>query len=121
MNTMLTILISGPYRSGTGDNPILMAKNLRKMEDAALILFREGHIPFISEWLAVPLLRVAGTKKTDDTRYKETLYPVAARLILKCDAVLRLAGESKGADEDVRIAVQNNIPVYFSLEEIIQA
>ncbi len=119
MKKVLTILVSGPYRSGTGDNPRLMEANLRKLEDTALLLFRDGHIPIIGEWLALPLLKVAGSKKTGDRYYNEILYPVAARLILKCNAVLRLPGESKGADEDVRIARLNNIPVYFELSEIL--
>jgi hypothetical protein len=118
MKKILTILITGPYRSGTGGNPLLMEKNLRKMEDTALILFREGHIPFIGEWLAMPLLRVAGTRKAENSTSNKNLYPVAARLILKCDAILRLPGESKGADADVCIARKNNIAVYYSLEEI---
>ena len=119
MKKVMTVLISGPYRSGSGNDPVLIEANLRKMEDAALILFRAGHIPFIGEWLSVPLLKVSGSKKTGDHHDKELLYPVAARLISKCDAILRLPGESKGADEDVRIARQHNIPVYFKLTDIL--
>ena len=43
MNKVLTILISGPYRSGTGNDPVRMKRKLRKLEDTALILFRAGH------------------------------------------------------------------------------
>ena len=41
----LMILIAGPYRSGTGDDPALMEKNLRTLESVALPLFRAGHVP----------------------------------------------------------------------------
>ena len=34
------ILIAGPYRSGTGDDPEKMKNNLRRMEDVALKIFR---------------------------------------------------------------------------------
>jgi hypothetical protein len=44
----LMILIAGPYRSGTGDNPAKMVANLEAMEAVALPLFRAGHIPIIS-------------------------------------------------------------------------
>jgi hypothetical protein len=112
------ILIAGPYRSGTGDDPALMEKNLRTLESVALPLYRAGHIPMIGEWLALPLLREAGSKRPGDAIYDEILYPIANRLLTRCDAVLRLPGASKGADEDVRLARERGLPVYHSLDEI---
>lgn len=114
----LMILIAGPYRSGTGDDPVLMERNLRILETAALPLYRAGHIPLIGEWLALPLLREAGSKRPGDAVYEEILYPIANRLITRCDGVLRLPGESKGADEDVRLARELGLRVWFSLEEV---
>ena len=55
------------------------------------------------------LLRVAGSKKPGDSIYDEIAYPVAERLLTKCDAVLRLDGESKGTDQDVRIAKERGL------------
>lgn len=118
-NKILTILIAGPYRSGTNDNPELMAENLRKMEEAALPIFRAGHIPVIGEWFALPLLKQAGSKYPGDEAYQEISYPVSRRILAKCDAILRISGESKGADEDVRIAKEHGIKVYYQLEDII--
>jgi hypothetical protein len=115
----LTILVAGPYRSGTDDNPELMRQNLERLEASALKLFRAGHIPLIGEWLALPLLKIAGSKKPGDEIYKEISYPVAHRLITKCDAILRLKGESTGADNDVKIARELGLPVYYQIEEII--
>jgi hypothetical protein len=115
----LTILIAGPYRSGTNDNPELMQQNLERLEASALELFRAGHIPLIGEWLALPLLKIAGSKKPGDEIYKEISYPVAHRLITKCDAILRIKGESTGADNDVKIARELGLPVYYHIEEII--
>ena len=57
----MMILVAGPYRSGTGDDPVLMANNLAKLEAVTLPLFKAGHIPLIGEWLALPLLRQAGS------------------------------------------------------------
>jgi len=88
----LMILIAGPYRSGTDDDPEKMAQNLRHLESVALPLYRAGHIPLIGEWLALPLLREAGSKHPGDAIYDEILYPIANRLITRCDAVLRLPG-----------------------------
>ncbi len=114
----MLILIAGPYRSGTNDDPVLMQQNLDRLEAVALPLFRLGHIPMIGEWVALPLLKLAGSKKPGDAAYEEILYPVAHRLLMKCDAVLRLEGASKGADEDVRIAKERGLKVYYSLEEV---
>ena len=118
-NKALIILIAGPYRSGTNDDPELMAENLRKMEAAALPIFRAGHIPVIGEWFALPLLKLAGSKYPGDEAYEEISYPVSRRILAKCDAVLRIEGASKGADEDVRIARENGIKVYYKLEDIM--
>ena len=114
----LMILIAGPYRSGTNDDPEKMAQNLRHLESVALPLYRAGHIPLIGEWLALPLLREAGSKHPGDAIYDEILYPIANRLITRCDAVLRLPGASKGADEDVRLAQARGLQVFHHLSEV---
>ena len=114
----MMVLIAGPYRSGTDDDPQRMAANLRALEAFALPLYRKGHVPMIGEWVALPLLREAGSKQVGDAVYDEILHPVAGRLIERCDAVLRVPGASKGADEDVRQARERGLPVYLSLEEV---
>ncbi len=115
---IMLILIAGPYRSGTNDDPKLMQQNLSKLESMALPLFRLGHIPMIGEWVALPLLHLAGSVKPGDEAYEEILYPVAHRLLTKCDAVFRLEGKSKGADEDVRIARERGLKIYYRLEDV---
>jgi hypothetical protein len=120
-NKTMLILIAGPYRSGTNDDPVLMRRNLDRLESVALPLFRLGHIPMIGEWVALPLLSLAGSKKPGDGPYEEILYPTAHRLLLKCDAILRLEGASKGADEDVRIAKERGLKIYYRLEDVPHA
>jgi len=112
----MLILIAGPYRSGTNDDPQLMQQNLSRLETVALPLFRKGHIPMIGEWVALPLMQLAGSTQPGDAVWEEVQYPVAHRLLDKCDAVLRLQGASKGADEDVRIAREKGLKVYFSVD-----
>lgn len=115
------ILIAGPYRSGTQDDPALMKKNLAFLESVALPLFRKGHLPMIGEWVALPLLRLAKYQKPGDEIWQEVQYPVAHKLLEKCDAVLRLEGASTGADNDVKIAKERGLPVYYSLDEVPNA
>jgi hypothetical protein len=113
----MLILIAGPYQSGTGGDPHLMAANLTRLEAAAWPIFRSGHIPMIGEWVALPVLSSAGAGP-DHPLADQVLYPTAHRLLQHCDAVLRLPGESTGADQDVAIATERGIPVYHRVEEI---
>ncbi len=112
------ILIAGPYRGGTNDDPALMAQNLAHLESVALPLFRAGHLPMIGEWVALPLIHLGGSTRPGDAVWNEIQYPVAHRLLEKCDAVLRLEGASAGADNDVKLARERGLPVYFSLAEV---
>ena len=114
----MLILIAGPYRSGTGDDPARMAANLAWLEAVSWPLFRAGHVPMIGEWVALPVWRSAGGKAVGDALWDDIQYPVAERLLAVCDAVLRLPGDSKGADNDVKIARERGIPVYFRTEDV---
>ena len=40
----MMILVAGPYRSGTNDDPALIKKNVEEMESFALPIFRAGLI-----------------------------------------------------------------------------
>jgi len=40
--------------------------------------------------------------------------------VQKADCILRLPGASKGADEEVALATKLNIPVFYSVQEVIQ-
>ena len=114
----LIILVAGPYRSGTNNDPQLIAQNLDRLERFSLQIYEAGHIPLIGEWVALPIAKQAGSSHVGDAISEQFLYPVANRLIQRCDAVLRIEGPSKGADEDVRLARQRGLPVYFNIEEV---
>jgi len=114
----LLVLVAGPYRSGTGDEPDKLAANLATLEAAAWPIFRAGHIPIIGEWVALPVMRGAGSTRVGDAVSEQVLYPAAERLLQRCDAVLRLPGESTGADRDVAIARARRLPVYFNSRQI---
>ncbi|MER6166367.1 DUF4406 domain-containing protein [Streptomyces violaceorubidus] len=113
----MLILIAGPYRSGTDGDPRAMAANLARLEEAAWPVFAAGHLPVIGEWIALPVLRSAGAGPTDPLA-DQVLSPAADRLLAHCDAVLRLPGESAGADQDVATARRRGLPVYRDAAEI---
>jgi hypothetical protein len=114
----LMILVAGPYRSGTNDDPELIAGNVRAMTDMALRIFRAGHLPVLGEWYALPLIERAGSKQVGDAPFDEIFHPVSRRLVSKCDACLRIGGPSRGADEMVSLARSFQKQVYFRYEDI---
>jgi hypothetical protein len=114
----LMILVAGPYRSGTGDDPDKMAANVRAMEAYALPLFRAGHVPVVGEWFALPLVALAGSRRVGDEAFEEVFHPIAERLLARCDAVLRVGGPSQGADLMVRVASDLGHRVFRRLNEV---
>lgn len=117
-NTPLMILVAGPYRSGTNDDPVLIQKNVDAMNEMALRLYHLGHLPVLGEWFALPLIETAGSKEMGDAIWNELFHPVAIRLISKCDVVFRIGGPSKGADEMVRIGQEQGKRIVYALEEL---
>lgn len=117
----MMILIAGPYRSGTNDDPALIEKNVKQMESYALPIFRQGHIPILGEWLALPLVALGGSKTLGDEVFNEVFHPIATRLLEKCDAVLRVGGPSSGADEMVKVGRTLGLQIYTSLSEVPKA
>lgn len=118
MTSPLMILVAGPYRSGTNDDPRLIARNVHAMTDMALRLFRAGHLPVLGEWLALPLIEAAGSKQIGDAAFDEIFHPVSRRLVAKCDGCLRIGGPSQGADEMVALVRSLQKQVYFRYEDI---
>jgi hypothetical protein len=115
------ILVAGPYRSGTNDDPELIAANVRAMTDMALRLFRAGHLPVLGEWFALPLIEHAGSRGIGDAIFDEIFHPISRRLVSKCDACLRIGGPSKGADEMVTLARSFQKQVFFRYEDVPSA
>lgn len=112
------IMVAGPYRSGTNDDPAKLAANIEAMELYALPLFRAGHIPIVGEWLALPLVALAGSQHIGDAAFKEIFHPIAERLLARCDAILRVGGASQGADLLVNRARTLGLFVYQQLGEV---
>ena len=114
----LLILVAGPYRSGTNDNPELIEANVKAMTDTALELYRMGHMPVLGEWFALPLIEAAGSKVVGDEIFNEIFHPVAVKLIDHCDAVLRIGGASTGADEMVKTGQAKGKHIFLDKSEI---
>ena len=114
----MMILVAGPYRSGTNDNPILIEANVKAMTDTALALYKMGHIPVLGEWFALPLIEAAGSTQVGDSIFNEIFHPIAIKLIKHCDAVLRIGGASAGADEMVATDKAMGKKIFYDKTEI---
>ena len=114
----LMILVAGPYRSGTGDDPAKIAANVHAMNQAALRIFRAGHIPVLGEWFALPLIEAAGGQQLGDPIFTEIFHPIAHAVAARCDACLRIGGPSAGADGMVDLARSLGQQVFLQIEAI---
>ena len=100
----LRVYVAGPYSKGD------VAVNVRNALLAAEELVKIGHVPY------VPHL----------THFWHCVFPHVYEFWLefdkewlrRCEVLLRLPGDSSGADKEVALAHELGIPVYFSLDEI---
>jgi len=94
MTEPLMILVAGPYRSGTGGDPALIQANVDAMTRAALEVHRRGHLPVMGEWFALPLIEAAEADGEADA-YERLFHPIAEQVLARCDACLRIGGQSQ--------------------------
>lgn len=100
----MKIYIASPYSHGD------IAINVRLSILAAEKIREKGHLPF------VPLLsHLWQMISPHDVGY---WMGMDKEWVLECDGVLRLPGESEGADEEVRLAMQHGKKVYRAIREI---
>jgi len=104
------IMISGPYTSGAADEH-QRAANLRVLNEAALALFRMGHVPVIGVNMALPVIEAGGA-------YDEVMMPLSLALADRCDACLRIGGASRGAADEADRFRAIGLPVYSRLEDV---
>lgn len=104
MSERIAIYIASPYTPGD------QAENVRRSLDVANWLWDNGFLPFC------PLL----------SHFWHFLTPkpwgewstMMKMWVERCDAVLRLEGESDGADIEVEFALELGIPVFYDVNEL---
>lgn len=106
------IMIAGPYSSGAKTDADREA-NLLALNRAAYEVFRRGHVPIIGVNLALPMIQAAGPQM-----YEAIMMPLSLAVADRCDAVLRIGGPSRGADDEVDRVRARGGRVYLSIEEI---
>jgi len=111
------ILVAGPYRSGTGGDPVKIQANVDAMTRTALELYRRGHLPVLGEWFALPLIEAAEADGDADA-FEAIFHPIAEQVLARCDGCLRIGGPSEGADRMVATARQLGKRVFADIAEL---
>jgi hypothetical protein len=101
----LKIYVAGPYTRGSE------SLNIAKAVEGANALWDKGHTPFIPHMSH--FWEMIGPRRHYEEWMKWCLVWVEA-----CDALLRMPGESSGADREVELALKLGKPVYYSLDEV---
>jgi len=100
---MKTVYLASPYTLG---DPVL---NVRAQIEAAEELVNLGYLPHVP--LLSHLWHIASPHPY------EYWMEIGLEWVRHCDILLRLPGESKGADAEVTLARELGIPVIFGLDE----
>jgi hypothetical protein len=99
------VYLASPYTLGD------VAVNVRKQMEMANLLIDLGYLPF------VPLLY--HFQHMFFPRAYEEWLAIDKEWVTVCDCVLRLEGESKGADGEVALANDKKIPVFYSINDLV--
>lgn len=102
---MIKVYIASPYTLGD------VAVNVKRQIDVADELILLGFAPY------VPLY--SHFQHMVHPRPYETWIKLDLEWVKVCDCLLRLEGESSGADKEVEFARKNGIPVFYSFRELI--
>mgnify|MGYP001589384800 CR=1 FL=1 len=100
------VYIAGPY-SGN------VAYNVRDALDTNHALIEYGFFPFCPH-----LFHFQDLLSPPNISYEDWL-ALGQAWLLKCDAVLRIEGESRGADREVALALEEGIPVFYSVTDLL--
>jgi hypothetical protein len=104
---MITVYIASPYTLGD------VAVNVRESLLMADKLVELGYAPY-------PPLYSHFWHFLSPKPY-ETWVELDMEWVLRCDVLLRLPGESSGADAEVALAKEHGIPVFNSIKELTAA
>lgn len=102
---MITVYIASPYTKGD------VAVNVKAQMDCADELITLGFAPF------VPLY--SHFQHMAHPRPYQDWINIDKEWVLHCDCLLRLPGESSGADAEVELAMDNAILVFYDIASLV--
>jgi len=107
----MKIAVAGPYSAISSEERQI---NLDRMNEAAAVLLKAGHIPIIGMNAALPVIQKANL----EDEYM-AIMKISLAVVEHCDAIVLLA-ESPGANKEREVFVRSGKPVFSNVEEAIQ-
>jgi hypothetical protein len=101
----IKVYIASPYTLGNA------AENVRLQMDTANLLIDKGFAPF------VPLYN--HFQHMVHPRISSDWIELDNNWLLSCDCILRIGGQSKGADDEVKLAIDNDIMVFYDIDSLL--
>ena len=114
------VYIAGPISKGN------LQENVDRARDAARKLIKAGAAPLCPQLTVfmssnTPTIDGSDPDNPKNTGFDHSVWiDVDRQWVQVSQAILRLPGESKGADAEVEHAVGCGLPVYFSLDGLIE-
>ncbi len=102
----LRVYVAGPYTKGD------VAINVRNAISTAEAIMQARHFPFIPHLTHFWHMLFAGP-------YYQWM-ALDMEWLEQCEALVRIPGESAGADKEVQHAKKMGIPIYFGLESFLE-
>lgn len=99
----MLIYIAGPYTNGD------KLDNVARALEAADLVVTLGHVPLVPH--------LAHFWDMISPKDYETWLAIDLAYLAKCDALIRLPGQSPGADREVKFATEHGIHVFYGLAE----
>lgn len=93
--------------------------DLTSMEEVAAAIFAAGHVPVIGDWFTEPLAAMSGLDVDAEESIDQILEPLTERLLARCDAILRVDGQSAAADAMTGAARARGLRVFFDVKDAL--
>ena len=106
---MVKVYIASPYWH---NNYVVRYENVVRQMKAADALLSEGYLafwPLHSHFLAQHYQRT-----------EEEWFTFSCEWLKNCDVLVRLSGESKGADMEVNLAMELEMPVFYGVDDLLK-
>ena len=107
---MLKIYVAGPLSTGTYSDTTCNVRTALEYANSIMILGGAPYLPHLSHFWNLFYLH-----SWEEWMAMDRVW------VLSCDALFRMPGESKGADQEVAWAKEAGLPIYVRMEEVAYA
>jgi len=107
---VIKVYIAGPYGKRAGATDQEQQVNMTKAALVGVRLFRRGFNPFVPHLYRMVDIHMPGE------HHEDQWLEICKEWVKACDCVLRIPGPSAGADEEVKLAANERIPIFHDID-----